>query len=97
MADRRRAERRGRRGEWLAAAALLLKGYAILERRYTSPMGEIDLIARRGRTLVFIEVKARATLDDAVTAVTYTARQRICAGRRSLDIPPAAYGFRSAL
>lgn len=79
MADRRKAEKRGRRGEYLAAAALILKGYSILEMRYKTPMGEIDIIARRGKLIVFIEVKARPSVDEAVNAITFRARQRICA------------------
>lgn len=79
MTDRRKAEKRGRRGEYLAAAVLMLKGYSILEMRYKTPMGEIDIIARRGKMIAFIEVKARPTVEDAINAVTYKARQRICA------------------
>ena len=79
MADRRKAEKRGRRGEYLAAAALMLKGYAILEMRHKTPMGEIDIIARRGNLIAFIEVKARLTVDAAINAITHKARRRICA------------------
>lgn len=77
MADRRAAERRGRRGEWLAALALQLKGYRILARRVRLPMGEIDLVAERAGTLAFVEVKARPSVLLAVEAVTPRARQRI--------------------
>ncbi|MEO0982564.1 MAG: YraN family protein [Pseudomonadota bacterium] len=77
MADRRAAERRGRRGELLAAAALALKGYSILERRAKTKVGEIDLIARRGRLLAIIEVKARPTPEDCLDAVTPKAWRRI--------------------
>jgi putative endonuclease len=49
----------GEAGEDLAAAALKKQGYKILERNYTCTLGEIDLIARQGKTLVFIEVKTR--------------------------------------
>ena len=56
--------------EWLAAAYLRLKGYRILETRFSAAGGEIDLIAERGRTLVFVEVKARATLDAARIAIS---------------------------
>lgn len=79
MTDRRKeAEKRGRRGEYLAAAALILKGYSILEMRYKTPMGEIDIIARRGKMIAFIEVKARPTTEDAINAITHEARRRIC-------------------
>lgn len=63
--NRRRAERDGRRAETLAAWWLRLRGWRILARRARTPVGEIDLIARRGRTLAFIEVKARATDSSA--------------------------------
>ena len=77
--DRQRAERRGRRGEWLAALALQLKGYRILARRVRTSRGEIDLIAQRGSLLVFIEVKARPTVEDALHAVSPRAWERISA------------------
>lgn len=63
------AERRGRRAEDMAALYLRLKGYRILDRRARTPRGEVDIVARRGRTLVFVEVKARssvAALGDAI-------------------------------
>lgn len=78
-AARRLSERRGRRAETLAAWWLRLKGYRILARRYKGLGGEIDLIARRGRTMAFIEVKARNTLEDALNAVTPQQRERILA------------------
>src|SRR4029453_6459230 len=62
--------RRGRLSEWLAAAALLAKGYRILGRRVRTPYGEIDLIAVRGRRLAFEEVKLRATRGGAAARVT---------------------------
>jgi putative endonuclease len=70
------AERFGRRGEWLAAALLHLKGYRILARGFRTLVGEIDLIARRGDTVAFVEVKARRG-SDGVDAVTPRQRQRI--------------------
>lgn len=62
----------GDAGEDLAAAALKKQGYKILERNYTTPLGEIDLIARHRGELVFIEVKTRKSLrfgapQDAVS------------------------------
>ena len=56
---KRDSERFGRRAERAAAIYLALKGYRILARRFRSPAGEIDLIARRGRLVVYVEVKAR--------------------------------------
>lgn len=58
---RRRAYRRGLRGERLAGLILRFKGYRILARRYRTPVGEIDVIAKRGATVAFVEVKARAS------------------------------------
>jgi putative endonuclease len=60
-----------------ACGYLMLKGYRILARRYRSGYGEIDIVARRRQTLVFVEVKARAKLDDAAYAVTPRQQQRI--------------------
>lgn len=69
MSTRAEREAQGRRGENLAAWYLRLKGYRILARRVKTPRGEIDLIARRGKVVAFIEVKWRATaagLDHAI-------------------------------
>lgn len=74
---RRAAERRGHAAERRAALWLRLKGYRILAERFRAPQGEVDLIAIRGRTLAFVEVKARATLADALEAVTPHQRARI--------------------
>jgi putative endonuclease len=59
--NRRTAERRGRLGETFAALWLNLQGWSIVARRVRTPLGEVDLIARRGRTTLFVEVKTRAT------------------------------------
>jgi len=63
--NRRAAERRGRGAETLAAWWLRLHGWRILARRARIAGGEVDLIARRGQTLAFVEVKARATTGTA--------------------------------
>ncbi|MEL6258448.1 MAG: YraN family protein [Pseudomonadota bacterium] len=76
-AARRAAERRGRRGETLAAAWLRMKGYKILDQRARTPVGEIDLIAARSGLLVLVEVKARPSLDAALGAVPPGAWRRI--------------------
>ena len=76
-AARQRAESKGRRAEQLAAWWLRLKGYRILATRVRTPLGEIDLVARRGRTLIFVEVKARDRLDIAQQALHPAARDRI--------------------
>ncbi len=75
-------ERRGRywRGvvaEWLAALWMILKGYRILARRWKSPFGEIDLVAVRGNTLVFVEVKHRASLQAAQSSISSRQRKRV--------------------
>lgn len=75
--DRRGAERRGRHAETLAAWWLRLKGYSIVETRLRLSVGEIDLIARRGRVLAFVEVKQRARLVDSQQAVTHASWRRI--------------------
>jgi putative endonuclease len=61
----------------MAAFLLRFKGYRILARRFRGLRGEVDLIARRGGLLVFVEVKRRGTLDDAATSVTDRQRARI--------------------
>jgi putative endonuclease len=71
------AYRRGHRGEWLAALALMLKGYRIVARRYKTKLGEIDLIARRGDLVLVVEVKARPTLDEAMDAIGHFSERRI--------------------
>jgi len=62
-----------------AAAWLIARGYRILARRFRTRFGEIDIVARRRDTLVFVEVKARPTLDEAAYAVTPQQRRRIIA------------------
>lgn len=68
---------RGRNAERFAAWFLRIRGYRVLAERYKTPLGEIDLIARRGRTLVFVEVKARATLTAGLEAITPRQQNRI--------------------
>jgi len=69
----------GLSAESRAAAFLIAKGFRILARRWRSPAGEIDIIARRRKLLVFVEVKARETLDGAAESVTPQQKRRICA------------------
>ena len=73
------AFRTGLSAEGRAAAFLVAKGYRILARRFRTPYGEIDIVARRRNLLAFIEVKARASLDDAAYAVTPRQQGRIIA------------------
>jgi putative endonuclease len=74
---RRKAYRLGHSSEWLAAAALMLKGFRIVARRYRTKLGEIDLIARRGDLVLIVEVKARKTLMEAMEAIAYESERRI--------------------
>ncbi len=74
---RRKAYGRGRRAEALAAWWLRLKGYRILARGFRVAAGEIDLIARRGRQLALVEVKARPSLEQAGAALLPRQRERI--------------------
>jgi putative endonuclease len=78
-AERQIAFRTGISAESRAAAFLIAKGFRILARRWRSPVGEIDIIARRRSLLVFVEVKARESLDDAAWSVTDRQRLRIAA------------------
>ena len=78
-AERQIAFRTGISAESRAAAFLIAKGFRILARRWRSPVGEIDIIARRRSLLVFVEVKARDRLDDAAWSVTDRQRLRIAA------------------
>ncbi|WP_299865253.1 YraN family protein [uncultured Hoeflea sp.] len=76
---KQRSERKGHRAEWLAALALILKGYRIAGFRYRTPLGEIDLVARKGDLIAFVEVKARRDLTAGVDAVSYASQRRIAA------------------
>ena len=71
------ADRRGRMAELLCLWHLRCRGYRVLARRYRAPVGEVDLIVRRGRVLAAIEVKARADFDLAGAAILGRQRRRI--------------------
>lgn len=75
--ERVKAFRLGLSAESRAAMFLIAKAYRIVARRWKTPFGEIDIIARRRRTLVFVEVKARDTIDEATEAVTERGKRRI--------------------
>jgi putative endonuclease len=77
--ERQVAFRTGISAESRAAAFLLAKGFRILARRWRSGVGEIDIVARRRALLIFVEVKARETLDEAAWSVTDRQRGRIIA------------------
>lgn len=74
---RKAAFRLGLRAETIAVWYLRFKGYRILDRRYRSAAGEIDIIARHGDALCFVEVKARRTFQAAIDAVTVRNKARI--------------------
>lgn len=67
----------GRRAEIWAGLYFQLKGYKVIDRRYKTRFGEIDLILRKGKAIVYLEVKARDSLDNAVQSVTPKNRSRI--------------------
>src|SRR3982750_1917325 len=75
--ERIAAFRTGLSAESRAAAFLMAKGYRILAKRFRTRYGEIDIVARRRNLLAFVEVKARATLDDAAYALTASQQARI--------------------
>src|SRR5882762_6240499 len=75
--ERIAAFRTGLSAEARAAAYLMAKGYRILARRFRTPHGEIDVVARRRNLIAFVEVKARASLDEAAFAVTPRQQARI--------------------
>lgn len=77
--ERLAAFNRGISAESLAAAWLIGKGYRILSRRFRCAGGEIDIVAGRRHTIIFVEVKARASLDEAAESVTPRQRGRIAA------------------
>ena len=81
--ERVAAFRTGLSAETRAAAYLMAKGYRILQKRFRTPYGEIDLVARRRHLVAFVEVKARASLDEAAYAVTPRQQQRIIAAAQA--------------
>ena len=75
--NRARAERQGRRAESIAAFWLRLKGWRIIARRVRTPVGEIDLVARRFRTVAFVEVKSRSTKNQADLSLDHFRLRRV--------------------
>jgi putative endonuclease len=76
-AEHRRRDEAGRRAEAVSAWFLRLKGYRILARRFRTPVGEIDIVAQRGRVVAFVEVKARASPAVALESVSARQQRRI--------------------
>ncbi len=83
-AAREAAEARGRWGERRAAWWLRLKGWRILGERVKTPLGEIDLVARKGNLIAFIEVKTRATGKELDTAIDEYRLRRVAAATSAL-------------
>jgi putative endonuclease len=76
-AEKRNSYHRGLTAEHFAATFLRFKGYSVLERRFKTPVGEIDLIVRRKNTIVFVEVKERNDMRSALECLTPQMRSRI--------------------
>ncbi len=74
---KKRAYLKGHWGEKIAAIYLWVKGYEILENRFKTPVGEIDLLASKGKTLVAVEVKSRSTQEEAALALSSFQKKRI--------------------
>lgn len=70
----------GKSGEEIAASCLVNKGFTIVQRNYRCPSGEIDIVARDGETLVFIEVKTRLaeSFGHPLEAVSTRKQQQVC-------------------
>lgn len=82
--SRQVSERDGRRGETLAAIWLLVRGWSILGRRVRTPVGEVDIIARRGNVVAFIEVKWRRSFADAALSLDHYRLRRVAAAAEAL-------------
>jgi putative endonuclease len=84
MNERRRREQGGRRAETLTCWWLRLKGWRILARRVRTPLGEVDIVARRGKVVAFVEVKARANEREAALALDEYRLRRVAAAAGAL-------------
>ena len=82
--QRRTAEAAGRRGERLAGWWLRLKGWSILDRRVRTPAGEVDLVARKGNLVAFVEVKTRRTVAELDHAIDERRLARVAAAAEVL-------------
>lgn len=92
MSNRRElAEKRGRRGELIAAWWLRFQGWHIVGQRLKTPWGEVDLVARRGNMIAFIEVKTRTSDADLATAIDRWRLRRVAAAAEQL-LPRYAKG-----
>ena len=82
--DRRAAEASGRRGERIAGWWLRLKGWRILDKRVRTPAGEVDIVARKGNLVAFVEVKSRATAAELDFAIDERRLSRVAAAAELL-------------
>lgn len=90
----RQAWTSGRRAERAAALLLMAKGFRVLSERYVCPVGEIDLVVRRGRLVAFVEVKARGDAKTAAEAITARQRARVArAAEAFLQVRPQLAGL----
>ena len=87
--DRKKSEEAGRAAELAALWFLRFKGWRLLAQRYRTPVGEVDLVMRRGDVTAFIEVKARKSLDGAVESVSPRQARRIAAAARHFLVQDA--------
>ena len=87
-----KAYRQGVLAETVVALLLRLKGHRIVARRYATPVGEIDLVALKGKRLAFIEVKRRKTMDDAAWSVAKQRRRIVRAAQYWLASHPGFAG-----
>ena len=88
-----RSHRAGHAAEWMAVALLMARGYQVLGFRLKAAGVEIDILARKGRTLAVVEVKRRSTLEAALTALTPAQYDRLlAAGRAVLRQRPSLAG-----
>lgn len=83
MPEEKTSHNTGLEAEKWAVLYLRLKGYQILEKRYRTPMGEIDIVAKRYGVLVFVEVKHRRTHEEAMDAVHRVNQERV---RRAAEL-----------
>jgi putative endonuclease len=89
---RERAEKQGRAGEGRAALWLQMKGWQVLARRRKTPLGEIDLVVKRGRVVAFVEVKWRASAADLDHAIDEYRLSRVAAAVEAVAHEYAADG-----
>ena len=83
--DKQGAEARGRRAERIAAWYLRMKGWRIVGRRVRTPVGEVDIIARRFRTTAFVEVKTRGSAAELANAIDRLRLRRVAAAASALS------------